>query len=194
MTVSVALWLIPSTGDRLRVALSAMCVLSHYFWHTLIRFYVFRIWFSTTVATDVSITFVLLWQFYQIKSSFKSTNRCISCYCYGWPPLTRLDLMLLNIHMLFSLIHRLMASTIRTGTITSVVSVLIFILFLIDRHNNGELIWKHCLRVTELSFWLQRQLGLWYALAGPMLLPCSTTWITEVHSDMDQHMLMEPTT
>jgi len=59
--------------------------------------------------------------------------------------------MLLNIHMLFSLIHRLMASTIRTGTITSVVSVLIFILFLIDRHNNGELIWQHCLRVTELS-------------------------------------------
>jgi len=33
-----------------------------------------------------------------------------------------------------------MASTIRTGTTTSVVSVSIFFLFLRDRHSNGELI------------------------------------------------------
>jgi len=127
-----------STDDGHWGLLSVLCVSFHYFWDTLIRFHVFRFWFSGTVATDVSITLVLLWQFYQIKSS--CTKRCISYYCHGSPLLTGLDLMV--IHMLFSLIHRLMASAIRTGTITSVVSILIFILFLCD--NNCEFIPQHC--------------------------------------------------
>jgi len=36
-----------------------------------------------------------------------------------------------------------MASTIRTGTVTSVVAVIILILFLIDNESNGESIWQY---------------------------------------------------
>jgi hypothetical protein len=91
IAASVTLLLVPSTGNRNWVLLSAL------------------IWFTTAVATDVAITLALLWQFYQIKSSFKTS---------------------------MSLIHRLMASTIRTGTITSVVSVLVFLSFSRHIHHN----------------------------------------------------------
>ena len=51
--------------------------------------------------------------------------------------------LILDSHTLFSLIHKLMASTIRTGTVTSVVAVIILILFLIDEESNGESIWQY---------------------------------------------------
>jgi len=46
--------------------------------------------------------------------------------------------LILNSHTLFSLIHKLMASTIRTGAVTSVVAVIMLVLFLIDNESNGE--------------------------------------------------------
>jgi len=50
---------------------------------------------------------------------------------------TNIDLIMLS-----SLIHKLMASTIRTGAVTSVVAVMILITYLIDNESNGEPIWK----------------------------------------------------
>jgi hypothetical protein len=44
----------------------------------------------------------------------------------------------IHMHILFSLIRRLMASTIRTGTMTSVVAVITLILFLTNKEGNGE--------------------------------------------------------
>jgi len=83
IAASATLLQVPSTGNGHWVTLSALCVSFHYFWDTLIRVHVFRIWFSTMVATDVAITLVLLWQFYQIKSSFKTTMRCVSYHCWA---------------------------------------------------------------------------------------------------------------
>ena len=55
-------------------------------------------------------------------------------------------------HILFSLIRRLMASTIGTGTVTSIVAVIILILFLTDKQSNCELIWQYLtLFETDLS-------------------------------------------
>jgi len=47
-------------------------------------------------------------------------------------------MVILDTNLLFSLIHRLMASTIRTGTVTSVLVVVTLIVFLIDKESNGE--------------------------------------------------------
>ena len=63
--------------------------------------------------------------------------------CFLLLPTTGLDLIL-DTHIFFSLIHRLMVSTIRTGTVTSVVAVLILITFItdvIDKESDGELVW-----------------------------------------------------
>ena len=58
----------------------------------------------------------------------------------------------IHMHILFSLIRRLMASTIGTGTVTSIVAVIILILFLTDKQSNCELIWKYLtLFETDLS-------------------------------------------
>ena len=72
---------------RDKILLSALCVtvLFHCFSHPLIRFHVFRIWFSTNAASDISIALALLWQLSQIKSPFKTTQRCVSSY-YRWLP------------------------------------------------------------------------------------------------------------
>jgi len=51
--------------------------------------------------------------------------------------------LIIHMHILFSLIRRLMASTIHTGTMTSVVAVITLILFLTDKEGNCELIWQH---------------------------------------------------
>jgi len=51
--------------------------------------------------------------------------------------------LILNSHTLFSLVHKLMASTIRTGAVTSVVAVIMLVLFLIDNESNGESIWQY---------------------------------------------------
>jgi len=61
-----------------------------------------------------------------------------------FPPIID-DYLHLNIytHILFSLIRRLMASTICTGTMTSVVAVVTLILFLTDKQSNGEAIWQY---------------------------------------------------
>jgi len=83
------------------------------------------IWFSTIVATDISISLALLWQLNQIKSPFKATQ---------------------------SLIRRLMTSTIRTGTVSSVVAVIILILFLTDKQSNFGTGFSYCLgRIYTLT-------------------------------------------
>jgi len=72
---------------RDKILLSALCVtvLFHCFSHPLIRFYVFRISFSTSAASDISIALALLWQLSQIKSPFKATQRCVSSYYWRLP-------------------------------------------------------------------------------------------------------------
>jgi len=83
------------------------------------------IWFSTNAATDVSIALALLWQLSQIKSPFKATQ---------------------------SLIRRLMASTIRTGTMTSVVAVITLILFLTNKEGNVSTGFAYCFaRIYSLT-------------------------------------------
>jgi hypothetical protein len=44
------------------------------------KFHIFRIWFSTSAVTDISIALALLWQLSRIKSPFKATQRCVSSY------------------------------------------------------------------------------------------------------------------
>jgi hypothetical protein len=83
------------------------------------------LWFSMSAAMDISIAFALLWQLSQIKSPFKATQ---------------------------SLIHRLMASTIRTGTVTSVVSLITLVLFLTDKQSNFSSGFAYCLaRIYTLT-------------------------------------------
>jgi len=83
------------------------------------------IWASTCAATDIAIALGLLWQLSRIESSFKATQ---------------------------SLIHRLMASTIRTGTVTSVLVVVTLIVFLIDKESNVPAGIAYCLgRVYTLT-------------------------------------------
>ena len=53
--------------------------------------------------------------------------------------------------MLFSLLHKLMASTIHTGTVTSVVAVVTLILFLIDNKRNSEPIPQYYSSMTDPS-------------------------------------------
>jgi hypothetical protein len=53
--------------------------------------------------------------------------------------MTGIDLMGVGAHM-FSLIHKIMASTIRTGTVTSVFAVAALILFHTNERSNGELV------------------------------------------------------
>jgi len=131
-----------------KLALSITCVLFRYYWHPLIvRFHVFRVWFSTNFATDITVVLALLWQLSRTKSPFKSTQRCVS------PTLsTGLDLIL-DPHMsLSSLLHRLMVSTICSGTVTAVTMVISGVLYRIDNRSNGE---PHSilryLRITDLS-------------------------------------------
>ena len=102
------------------------------------KFHVFRIWFSMSVVTDIAIALTLLWQLSQIKSPFKATQRCISSY-YWRQPTSHYPYG----HILFSLIRRLMASTIRTGTMTSVFEVMTLPLFLTDEQSNCEPIWQY---------------------------------------------------
>jgi len=81
--------------------------------------------FSTSAASDISIALALLWQLSQIKSPFKATQ---------------------------SLIRRLMASTIRTGTVTSVVGIIILILFLTDKQSNVPIGFAYCIsRIYTLT-------------------------------------------
>jgi len=83
------------------------------------------IWLSTSAATDIAIAVALLWQLSRINSPFRATK---------------------------SLIHKLMASTIRTGTVTSVVAVITLILFLIDNESNVPTGFAFCLaRVYSLT-------------------------------------------
>jgi len=69
-------------AQRDKMVLPALCVmvLFDYFSHPLIRFHVFRIWFSTNAASDIATALALLWQLSQIKSPFKATQRCVSFY------------------------------------------------------------------------------------------------------------------
>jgi len=94
-----------------------------------------------------------------------------------------------------SLIHKLMVSTIRTGTVTSVVAVVTLILFLIDNKRNSEPIPQYYSSMTDLSLWLQHQLPvhLHFALAGSTLLPCSITWTIDIHSSKNQSIQMMST-
>jgi hypothetical protein len=74
------------------------------------------IWFSTLVAADISISFALLWELSRIKSPFKSTR---------------------------SLVHKLMANTLSTGTLTSVTVIIASILFLADSESNVAAVFSY---------------------------------------------------
>ena len=130
--VSVLMHTAYAQRDKMVLCVLCVTVLFHYFSHPLIIFHVCRIWFSTNAATDVSIALALLWQLSQIKSPFKATQRCVPLIVDDYLHL------IIHTHILFSLIRRLMASTIRTGTMTSVVAVITLILFLTNKEGNGE--------------------------------------------------------
>jgi hypothetical protein len=70
-----------------------------------------KLWSSASLATDVAIAVALLWQLSRMKSPFRHTQ---------------------------SLIYRLMACTVGTGAVTSVVVVVFLITYLINVQNNGE--------------------------------------------------------
>jgi hypothetical protein len=67
-------------------------------------------------------------------------------------------------HILFSLIRRLMASTIRTGTVSSVLVVITLTLFLADKQSNGEAIWQH-LKLFEDDLSLVIVIVVWIGFA-----------------------------
>jgi len=75
------------------------------------------IWSGTNVASNVAIALALLWQLRRIKSPFKATR---------------------------GLIHKLMASTISTGTLTSVFSVVGVILFVCNNSSNAATAFSFC--------------------------------------------------
>jgi len=83
------------------------------------------VWFSMSAIIDTTIALALLWQFHWIKSPFKNTQ---------------------------SLVHKLMASTIRTGAVTSVVAVIMLVLFLIDNESNACMTFGFCVgRIYALT-------------------------------------------
>ena len=86
------------------------------------------------MASNVAIALALLWQLRRIKSPFKATRGYFILLLTIGPDLT------LDTHVLSSLIHKLMASTISTGTLTSVFSVVGVILFVCNNSSNGECI------------------------------------------------------
>ncbi|KAK0203558.1 hypothetical protein DFS33DRAFT_1383804 [Desarmillaria ectypa] len=69
------------------------------------------LWLTSTAVTDIAIAAVLIWQLYNMKTSFKSTE---------------------------GLIQRLMRSAMQTGSTTSVVAVLVLITYLVNNESNIE--------------------------------------------------------
>jgi hypothetical protein len=102
-------------------------IISRYFRPTLIKVHACRTWFSTSAAADIAIALALLWQLSRIQSSFEATQRCTLISYFYWP----------CAWTLFSLIHKLMVSTIQTGAVTSIVAIIILITFLTDKESNG---------------------------------------------------------
>jgi len=100
-------------------------------------------------------------------------------------------------HILFSLIHKLMVSTISTGALTLVVAVIGLILFLTDSHTNGEHIWQYLtlLGMTDPHHcdWLQLRLDWAFASPESSLSLCSITWTIEVHWSMCRQISSMPT-
>lgn len=64
-----------------KLGFTFMCVLFYCFWHLLTGFGVLRVWFSTSVVSDIAIAIALLWHLSWIKSLFRATKRCVS-YCH----------------------------------------------------------------------------------------------------------------
>ena len=87
------------------------------------------------MVSDFAIAIALLWQLSRIKSPFRATQRCVSYYLVLL--VTGIDLIL-NTYMLCSLVRRLMASTISTGTVTSVVITVASIGYLINKWSAGK--------------------------------------------------------
>ncbi|KAF9043503.1 hypothetical protein BDZ89DRAFT_1128215 [Hymenopellis radicata] len=69
------------------------------------------IWMTTTAVTDVLIAAVLIWQLYNMKTSFKTTEH---------------------------LIQRLMRNAMQTGSTTSVIALCVLISYLINTSSNVE--------------------------------------------------------
>jgi len=135
---------------RDKILLSALCVtvLFHCFSHPLTRFYVLG---SRSAQVQLQI-FPSLSHF---SGNWVRSSRPSKLLRGAFPPIIDDYLhLIIHTHILFSLIRRLMASTIRTGTVTSVVGIIILILFLTDKQSNGELIWQHPRITYPLSLWL----------------------------------------
>jgi len=123
VTSLLILTMLAALGGCLATTVALLEYTSHNRWDRL-SYYV-MIWFSTSAATDIAIAFALLWQLNQINSPFKSTR---------------------------SLIHKIMASTIRTGTVTSVFAVAALILFHTNERSNVSSAFVFCLgRVYALT-------------------------------------------
>ncbi|KAF8916491.1 hypothetical protein CPB85DRAFT_1432170 [Mucidula mucida] len=69
------------------------------------------LWMTTTAITDILIALVLIWQLYNMKTSFKTTE---------------------------NLIQRLMRSAMQTGSTTSVVALCVLISYLVNTSSNIE--------------------------------------------------------
>ncbi|PBK68945.1 hypothetical protein ARMSODRAFT_200918 [Armillaria solidipes] len=69
------------------------------------------LWLTSTAVTDIAIATVLIWQLYNMKTSFKATE---------------------------GLIQRLMRSAMQTGSTTSIVAVLVLITYLVNNESNIE--------------------------------------------------------
>ncbi|KAF9023274.1 hypothetical protein BDZ89DRAFT_1162836 [Hymenopellis radicata] len=67
------------------------------------------LWLTTTAVTDILISLLLIWQLYKMKTSFKTTEH---------------------------LIHRLMHTSMQTGTTTSVLALSILIFYLVNNTSN----------------------------------------------------------
>ncbi|KAF9043506.1 hypothetical protein BDZ89DRAFT_1059415 [Hymenopellis radicata] len=67
------------------------------------------VWLTTTAVTDVLITAVLIWQLYNMKTSFKTTEHVI---------------------------QRLMRISMQTGSTTSVIAICILITYLVNNTSN----------------------------------------------------------
>ena len=73
-----------SFAQREKMTPFVTCVLLHSVCHPLRRIAAFSTWFGTGAAIDIAVAVALLWELSRIKSSFQSTQRCISITFHDW--------------------------------------------------------------------------------------------------------------
>ncbi|KAF7351966.1 hypothetical protein MVEN_01158700 [Mycena venus] len=88
------------------------------------------IWFTTSVATDVAITAVLVWKFSAFKTRFSSTRKYL---CFDQPNIHLVDLWLC------SLIRRLILSSVRNGSVTTILTIILLSFYKLYPTNN---VWR----------------------------------------------------